>query len=91
MEIVFSHIKEPIRKGKPPAEVFNEFRIRIEAEDVSPEIKAANLKNLRHAVGLAWDEVRPIAIMNRNLNRKEAAQDSATTPRTEPPSCSHGS
>jgi hypothetical protein len=90
MDIIYSHIKEPIRKGKTPAEVFNEFRIRIEAEDVSPEIKAASLKNLKSAVGLAWDEVRPVALMNRNLNANQAKRDKSPLPLDpQDPPCGH--
>jgi hypothetical protein len=82
MEIIYSHIKEPIRKGKTPAEVFIEFQTKILAEDTTPEAKKASIENLKSAIGLAWDEIRPIAIMNRNANYLEEKR--AAAPQNKP-------
>lgn len=61
MEIIYSHVKEPLRKGKTPAEVFAEFEKKIRESEETVEQKKASLDNLRHCLRLAWSEVRPIA------------------------------
>ena len=76
MEIIYSHIKEPIRQGESPTDVYARFAKKIEESEPGPTVaKAKALNDLKLAVGLAWDEVRPIAIMNRNSKAKQLAKD----------------
>lgn len=97
MDIVYSHVKVPIEKGKLPHEAFKDFSLVIEkyfkpVEDqaladtktweewaeaqakIQAEKDEAYTK-LRGAISLAWDEVKPIALMNRrNAAKAEAAE-----------------
>jgi hypothetical protein len=79
MDIVYSHVKEPIRKGKLLPEVFKDFSVLIEKACPTQEEKDAAYDKLRGAISLAWDEVKPVALMNRQLAAKEAAKDKSST------------
>jgi hypothetical protein len=81
MDIIYSHVKEPIRKGATPAEVFLSFMAKINAAELPAEEKQETIVKLRLAVGLAWDEVRPIALMNRNAAAREEAKERAEVSR----------
>jgi hypothetical protein len=93
MDIIYSHVKEPLRKGKTPLEVFDSFREAIEKESVGPTASKAEAYNkLRFAIGLAWSEIRPTALEARNLAAKESARDAVEGVRSEiPPSYGHNS
>ena len=96
MDIIYSHVKEPIRKGVTPGEVFRQFTAKLgrfetidDAHEMANELNAMDdierchteanrmrerqeyIHNLRWAISLAWDEVRPIALMNRRKKEKE--------------------